>query len=342
VAFLGAYAQAEAGGASPAAAFEAGVATMNRTQFAPGQATRPEILRAAAGKPFSQFKNFLAQQMGYFFGLAEDRSVAQMGRFLLALFLLAGLIGLPGLFWLDELLDKLSFGSPMLALKEIALEQGAAGKMAGTMADLVARGMPSLLGIDISERVGMGAGFLPTEAQDWAGPLLGTLKQLGEMSKADADLIDMLQAVTPAAKSLSAMEAAANGGEVQNPRKRDAVEYRATPTELVAQGLGFRPLRQALQADARQIGARAETERRNNLNRYLNRAAEAARAGDTDRVARIQAEATAAGIRLTNRRIQDEIRNASRIRAQRDIRRTPRDLRDAARARQDAIDQRFQ
>jgi hypothetical protein len=340
-AFLGAYAQAEDQGANPARAFDAGVALMNRSQFAPGQATRPEILRAVTGKPMTQFKNFLAQQMGFFFGLAEDRNAAQMGRFLLALFLVAGVLGLPGLWWLDWLLDKMSFGSPMLALKEIAIRAGAEGRATGTIADVLARGLPALLGVDISERVGMGAGFLPTDAQDWTGPLMGTLKQMGDLGKQDASLIDYLTALTGAARPLSVLEAAANGGAVTNPRKRDAVEYQATPGELLAQGLGFRPLRQALQTDNRQISAKAEKQRREQMNVYLSRAADAVRAGDQERVARIQADAAKAGIKLTGRRIMDEVRNAARPRSERDIRRTPRELRNNARERQDAIDNRL-
>jgi predicted RNA methylase len=356
-AFLGAYARAEAEGASPAAAMEAGRAVLRRTQFHQGQALRPEVLRNHLLRLPTQFKNFMAQQIGFVLGL---KGKGEILRFAVGMFLVAGLLGLPGLQLFDWLTEALTDFSPLDWVREQVILAGSMGSVGGSIVDVLARGFPTLLGVDISQRVGMGPGFLPESGSDVAGPAIGTVAQMREAAQQNAQLVDYLAAMGGFTGPLRALEAAANGSSITsarfwsgetfgdgqarmtNPRKRDQTEYRPTDGELAATALGFRPLRQALQTDQRTVQREETRDRQRDQNAYLARIIQARWDGRQAEIPRIAAEARRAGVMLTQKRIVDAIKQAEMDRTQRDLKQAPRDLRPAVRERQQAIEQRFQ
>jgi N12 class adenine-specific DNA methylase len=352
-AFLGAYARAEDQGLSPARATQAAQDVLRRTQFHQGNATRPEILRDQLLRLPAQFKNFMAQQIGFVVGLEGK----EIGRFLVGVLLVAGLLGFPGLQLLDWLVLAFTGVSAIGELRNAILTSGAAGELAGTFIDALGRGLPALLGTDISSRVGVGAGFLPDSGSDFSGPLTGTIRSLSQVAQGHGGLADYLTALGPFGNPLKAMEAAANGasatssrfwtggvigdGEsrMTNPRKRSETEYRPTNGELVRYGLGFRPLSQSLQADQRAVQARETKERTDKQNRALAAYVQARWDGaPQERLVELANAARRAGV--TQRRIVDTVRDSERTRAERDLRRAPKELRPGVRERQQAIEAR--
>ena len=354
IAFLGAYARAEAGGASPAAAAEAGREVLRRTQFHQGSANRPELLRHQLLRLPLQFKNFMLQQIGFVMGLRG----AEIARFLPMVVLVAGMLGLPGLQLLDWLLEALFGVSAIGTLREQVILAGAGGTLAGTAADVLARGLPALLGVDISSRVGLGAGFLPDSGSDLTGPAAGTVKALREVAANNGELVDYLTALGPFGNPLKALEAAANGASITssrfwsgeafregetrltNPRKRNQTEYHPTTGELVRYGAGFRPLRAALEADQRQIQAREQEQRQARESRVLADAIQARWDGHADRIPEILAAARRDGIAISARRLRQAIEDAEKTRSRRDLERAPRAQRPAIFERQQAIEAR--
>jgi len=366
-AFLGAYARAEAEGKMPGPALQEARAVMQRTQFHQGNAARAELMRNTLLRVPLQFKNFMVQQIAFVLGLRKEDSkwfdprgyaTPEFGRFAMTLFLVAGALGLAGLQLLDWLVKAFSGYSPVLELKDWIIRAGGSGELASTAADVLARGLPALLGVDISGRVGMGAGFLPDQGSDLTGPFVGTVTQLRTAAANGGQLVDYLNALSPAANPLRALEAAANGASITssrfwtggvfrdgesrmtNPRMRDQTEYRPTDGELARTALGFRPLRQSLQADQREIQREENQERQQKVQGYLSRMIQAMWDGNLDQVGAIAREASAAGVQIKESTIETALKNAQLERSQRDIRRAPMDLRPGVVERQRAIEAR--
>ena len=362
VAFMGALARAEAKGLSPAAAFQEAQAVLKKTQFHQGIADRPELLRVTVLKLPTQFKNFMIQQIGFAFDLAGDtfKNPAPVARFLLGLFLAAGIIGILPLALADWMLDY-GFGvSPIRWMKDRAIRAGIMGEWSGTMADFLMRGLPTLLQMDLSGRVGMGQGFIPNSPADlMQGPFIGTAVRLRELASNNRqEIVDYLGALSPAANPLRMLEAAANGATIdstafwsgqnffdgrtlsRNPQMRGMPEYNMTNTELVMQGAGFRPLRSSLFADDREIARAARKEGRKDANAYLQEMIQAERNGRPERIPEIRQEAAQNGVRIPPQRVRDALRDARRDRPERDLRNAPRDMRPEMRERLRGIDAR--
>lgn len=362
VAFMGALARAEAKGLSPAAAFQEAQAVLKKTQFHQGIADRPELLRVTVLKLPTQFKNFMIQQIGFAFDLAGDtfKNPAPVARFLLGLFLAAGIIGILPLALADWMLDYAFGVSPIRWMKDRAIRAGIMGEWSGTMADFLMRGLPTLLQMDLSGRVGMGQGFIPNSPADlMQGPFIGTAARLKDMASNNRrEIVDYLAALSPAANPLRMLEAAANGATidsakfwsgdnfqdgkslVRNPQMRGMPEFNMTNRELITQGLGFRNLRQSLVADAREIDRANRKEGRKDANAYLQEMVQAVRNGRDERVEEIRKDAAQNGVRIPPQRVRDALRDARRDRPERDLRNAPRDMRPEMRERLRGIDAR--
>lgn len=304
--FIGAYKQALDGNAPGVPADNAGAAqryamrVVNRTQFDYSNAMKPEALRNVFLRVPLQFKNFIAQQIAFVAGL---QSKAEVGKFLLHMFLLTGILGLPGLQFIDWLVNLLLGVSPINEVKRIALEMQAEGAFVGTMVDGLARGFPALFGIDISSRAGMGERFLPSlQVSDLIGPMPSTIVKARELAENEAGIVDQLRNLsTGLGAPLKALESAANGmpvttlltepsaflaalGDdkvvVTNPRKKLRPEVQGdglSNIDLAMMAVGGSPIDMTRIYDFAAV-ARFEDERLDRLsNRYMNRIAQAYR-----------------------------------------------------------------
>ncbi|MBU8540173.1 strawberry notch C-terminal domain-containing protein [Falsiroseomonas tokyonensis] len=353
-AYLGAYHRAEARGASPAAAQAEATAILTRTQFHQGNANKPELLRAQWARIPLQFKNFMLQQLGFMFSLRG----AEIGRFLLALFLIGGALALPGLQlldWLAELVFKLK---PSDAVAELVADAQGFGDAVGGTVQALARGLPGLFGAAISERVGMGAGFLPDQGSDFTGPAWGTLQALRQAEQQSAQLVDTLTMVSPAAMPLKALEAAANGASITssrfwsmegfgdgravwtNPRRPTQSPIEPTTGELATRAAGLQPTRWAEQSAVQRRQLARQAERRRQEDRYLTRMIQANREGRSSEIAEIRAEAARAGLTLAPNRIREALRNSTMDRTDRATRAAPRQDRGELQRRMRALDER--
>jgi hypothetical protein len=351
---LGAYAKAEAAGMSPGAAFREAQRISRRTQFHYGAAAKPELIRGRdplTALP-AQFKNYLFQQIAFTLSLKAP----EVPRFLLAMFLVAGALGLPGAQLLDWLLEKLTGWSPIQATKDAAIDAMAYGETAGTVAAGIARGLPAMFGVDISARTGMGEKFLPSSLSDIQGPWIGTVMQLRELNQAGAGLVDQLRAVTAAAAPLKSLEAAANGIPITspdrflegfgdgravftNPRLRGAAEYEPTDAELGLRAIGLRPIDESRRTDVIDRERRLDLKRQKEVRPYLARIVDAYRAGDMAAIDRIAAEAEQDDVPLTPQQVRRALQDSETMRDERTVKTTQRVLREDIVRRFDLIRQ---
>jgi predicted RNA methylase len=225
VAFLGGYQRAIDRGVTEGESFREASETMVRTQHHYGAASKPEILRMSLSRIPGQFRNFMFQQIAFVAGLKTPTGKAytgwgnrEVGRFLLAMFLVGGALGLPFLGVLDMLLKWLTGWSPVTAIKETAMRMQGEGEIPGTGFQLVARGLPgALLGEDLSARAGMGDKFLPSSWGDIVGPTFGTVESMIKLGQLDGGLADYLSALGGGAgKPLKMVEAMANGLPIES------------------------------------------------------------------------------------------------------------------------------
>ena len=185
VAYLGALTEAQEKGWSPAKQREYAHSVMKRTQLNYEGPAKPEILRHTLWRVPLQFKNFMVQQLAFVVGLRGQRkhgyASPELARFMTAMTLSAGLLGSPivALFdMLTRMVTELLYGkewSPMLAMKESAIDAAGSGELSGDIMTFVTRGAPGLAGFDMVGRVGMGDKFLPDDFRDLQGPWLSTM-----------------------------------------------------------------------------------------------------------------------------------------------------------------------
>ena len=335
VTFLGALNRAQGEGKTPKEAQDYADAMMLRTQFHYGASNKPELLRNNFARVPLQFKNFVAQQLTFVFGLSRS----ELPRFLLATVLVAGTLGIPGLDALDALMDWLFDFSPIAAMKGAAIDALSKGELEGGIATFLTRGVPGLAGVDMTGRVGMGDKFLPLQVRDWKGPWSSTVSTAVRHGAEGARLVDHLRNISPGVGNpLRTLEEWQNGGVQRSPWKRNRPEYTMTGGEAAMKAIGARPMREARLQDLRDIERREVERRRREVRRYVDRIVEAERAGDRGEVRRIQEEARAAGVPLSKGSIRRAFRDIETPRAERELRQLPRDMRGEGRRRRDAIE----
>jgi hypothetical protein len=335
-------------------------AVLLRTQFHYGQANKPEILRNVFARLPLQFKAFMVNQIQFVMGLKKG----EIPRFLAAMVLTGGLLGLPGLQIIDAVTDYVSGVSPLQYIKDKAIDAIAYGETAGTAASMLARGMPGAL-VDITSRVGMGDKFLPTQVSDLQGPWLSTITGLAELQAQGAGAVDQLRAVTGGAAPFKSLEALANGmplssmvtsptafGEalfddatlLTNPYLKGAKEYEPTKGELFLKGIGLRPIREAQLADVRG-GAEREIEKRQKASRPVLTAMIAAyrsKGGGTEGEAAAEMvieNAAKRGVIVTKQQISTAFKDALTDREFRTLKKVPKVIREETARRTELLNQ---
>lgn len=344
--YLGAYYRAIDRGATPGVAGREANKIMRRAQFDYSNVNKPELMRNVFLRVPAQFKNFVAQQMAFMFSLEKD----ELARFLVSLFLVAGTIGLPLVDLLDGLIDQLFGYSPLTDIKEKALLAQAEGELSGDVMTFLTRGLPGLVGTDLSARAGMGDRFIPTQLQDLKGAWWSTIANAAQFGRESATVVDQIKNLSPGlGNPLKALEAAANGiplfenlddptriaraltdedaAVYTNPWKRGRIEYEPTTGELLLKAAGGTPMREARMRDVRDIQFRMKEERATGRRQYIDRMVSAIHDGTSDEVSAVLNEATEQGIYLTADDIRAAIKDANLPRLERLLRETPVELR---------------
>ena len=319
--FLAAYHQAMDGAAPGVPADNLGAAQkyaqriMTRTQFDYSNAMKPEALRNVFARVPLQFKNFVMQQIAFVMGL---KRTTELPKFLAHMLVVAGALGLPGIQLVDWLYEWLTDDSLILKIKEEVLRMQASGGLAGTIASALARGFPSLVGVDISTRTGMGDKFLPEmRLNDLIGPWPSTMLKARQLAENEAGIVDQMRNLsTGVGAPFKALETAANGMPVTtmftdpdaffdalgddkavltSPWKKERAQVQdedLSNLDIAMIGVGGMPTKVSKVYDFTDV-ARHKNEQLSRLsNRYMNRIADAYRARMPHRPAEFRREVT--------------------------------------------------
>ncbi|MBK8200425.1 MAG: hypothetical protein IPK75_18915 [Acidobacteria bacterium] len=340
VAFLGAYERAIAAGSSEGAAFRAGREMIVRTQHHYGPANKPAILRQIVLALPAQFKNFMFQQIAFTAGLVGHtrRSPMPLARHLLALFLLAGLLGFPGADLLAALIEALTGWSPLDELKRQGLMAQASGSLTASFWSTMARGLPTFTGDDLSRRVGEGD-FMPKNLRDLKGPWFQKIQNAIRLGEMQADITDQIRNLSPGIGGPLRVYDALQTGVFSSPYRRDAADIETselTTKDLATMAMGGTPLRLSEAQDRIALLNKDKEKLRRRTDIYLGRIVRAWKANlaneDMAGVAidRILEEAASKNVIISREQIREALKNATLGREDRVIKTTPRQLREKA------------
>ena len=217
----------------------------------------------------------------------------------------------------------------------------AKGELEGDIATFVTRGVPGMIGTDISTRVGMGDKFMPLALRDYEGPWYGTIKNALRHGKEGSKLTDQIRNISPGAgNSLRSLEGWMNGGAVTSAWKRDRTEYIATDKELAMKAAGARPIREARLQDLREVEKHDRDRSTGQVRRYVDRIVDAILAGDREEANRVFEEARDRKVVLPRGAIKRAMQAIGTPRAERELRMMPRHLRPEGSRRRQAIEAR--
>ncbi|KKM21902.1 hypothetical protein LCGC14_1630770, partial [marine sediment metagenome] len=325
VASLGAYAHAKARGLSDVAAVTEARDVLTRTQFVYGPADAPAILRAAWMRVPGQFKTFMLKEMEFILNL-KGREVP---RFMAALILATGVVGVPGAMLLDEMVEITSgwTGEPYSPLEDLRIKARQLKGVKGVAARTLTMGLPSALGVDLVRNIGFQEYFSPgmLSLRSLLGPTGNDITNLVSVATANPgrdrqEAFRTLKAgLSPSARRLSTI--LTQKGKLINPRTKQVILADIKPWEAVALAMGFTPNRVAQARDVEWAITKEVLEDRSLKGGYVDQVAEgmileneAYEAGNLEEAKRHAAEWEA----LANKAAEvgfPDIRRAARLRA---------------------------
>jgi hypothetical protein len=250
--FLGAYHKAISEGQSHVAAMEYAKEINERVNYDYSVADTPNFMRRTGpiGTLLFQFKKYPIKTMELFAGMTPKQRVSYAAHFLA----MSGVFGLPAFDWLKDFIKSIWGTDIELEVKKLVSESPLPDAAKRT----ILYGAAANAGVDIGRRVGLGDAF-PSELKDLTGPTAATIGRVVESLPQIFDhgnFLDTIDAISPGISNpLKAMY-----GETKDRRGRQKFEYK-TPAEKLERGLGFRPLREAIESDAVRI-ANYETQKR--------------------------------------------------------------------------------
>ena len=195
-----------------------------------------------------QFKKYPIKQMEVVWDMLPRRhdtkiKTKQKILFWVPYFLTSGLLGIPAFGLPDDWFDdKFS-----LSLKKYLMEWAGNDRAKRMAAEIALYGMPSLLGADVSSRVGLGD-IIPTQGRDIAGPAVSKLLSFGR----DAFNGDGASALRDVSPGLYNIYAAFGAGESSGKRGRTNNRY-LTAQDRLLRAMGFRSVKESTASDVSRI-----------------------------------------------------------------------------------------
>ena len=221
-----------------------------KSNFDYSVADAPNIFRR--GSVFAQlalqFKKYPIKEMEVVWDMLPRRhdtkiKTKQKILFWVPYFLTSGLLGIPAFGLPDDWFDdKFS-----LSLKKYLMEWAGNDRAKRMAAEIALYGAPSLLGADVSSRVGLGD-IIPTQGRDIAGPAVSKLLSFGR----DAFNGDGASALRDVSPGLYNIYAAFGAGESSGKRGRTNNRY-LTAQDRLLRAMGFRSVKESTASDVSRI-----------------------------------------------------------------------------------------
>jgi hypothetical protein len=275
---------------------------IDATQFDYSVADTSMIFRNPAGRLIGQFKPYAVKQVEFVMGLKGAENI----KFWIPALLMAGTAGIPLIEGLSDLIKWITGVDPLLEVKQFLMKWAGDDAQKKAVARVALYGVGSVVGIDVSRRVGTGD-VLPKRAADLLGPTISTLLNAKKIMET-GDKTEFVRSLSPSVGNLlTAVETVMNGMEVTDPYHRDRAKYEATGGDVAAKAAGFRPVRESELSDVQNIAVYERDKYTKLQQKYVDQAIGSLHSGDADGFVTAITKAAEKGVVIDSKAIEYEI-----------------------------------
>lgn len=218
--------------------------TVTETNFdySPVNAPQAFAMAGQTGKLFLQFQKYPLFTINFM----RNNSLKENIKFLVPMLILTGATGMPAADLFDDVVDGVTGTSPGLMMRKAMINWAGGSASKKALVNVALYGVPTLAGINLSSRIGMGDALSPS-----LGPTYSTVKGVGQ-AVMGADSIPgaftgVLKQIAPRAGQIQA----AVSGDYKNSYGETVSHYSATDRFMKL--LGFKPVSENNAADANKV-----------------------------------------------------------------------------------------
>lgn len=218
--------------------------TVTETNFdySPVNAPQAFAMAGQTGKLFLQFQKYPLFTINFM----RNNSLKENIKFLVPMLILTGATGMPAADLFDDVVDGVTGTSPGLMMRKAMINWAGGSASKKALVNVALYGVPTLAGINLSSRIGMGDALSPS-----LGPTYSTVKGVGQ-AVMGADSIPeaftgVLKQIAPRVGQIQA----AVSGDYKNSYGETVSHYSATDRFMKL--LGFKPVSENNAADANKV-----------------------------------------------------------------------------------------
>lgn len=183
------------------------------------------------GKLLLQFKKYPLFTLNFMLHNTKEENI----RFLVPMFIMAGALGMPCANLVDDIFDKTTGHSPVMALKKGMINWAGGSSAKKALVNVALYGAPSLAGINLSGNIGLGDAI-----QFDLGPTVSTVSNIAQGN-------GIIRSLAP---RLGALEEAVTG---KKENKYGQITAKYTPYDQLLKVFGFRTMAETNSSDATRV-----------------------------------------------------------------------------------------
>lgn len=183
------------------------------------------------GKLLLQFKKYPLFALNFMLHNTKEENI----RFLVPMFIMAGALGMPCANLVDDIFDKTTGHSPVMALKKGMINWAGGSSAKKALVNIALYGAPSLAGINLSGNIGLGDAI-----QLDLGPTVSTVSNIAQGN-------GIIRSLAP---RLGALEEAVTG---KKENKYGQITAKYTPYDQLLKVFGFRTMAETNSSDATRV-----------------------------------------------------------------------------------------
>ena len=183
------------------------------------------------GKLLLQFKKYPLFTLNFMLHNTKEENI----RFLVPMFIMAGALGMPCANLVDDIFDKTTGHSPVMALKKGMINWAGGSSAKKALVNVALYGAPSLAGINLSGNIGLGDAI-----QFDLGPTVSTVSNIAQGN-------GIIRSLAP---RLGALEEAVTG---RKENKYGQITAKYTPYDQLLKVFGFRTMAETNSSDATRV-----------------------------------------------------------------------------------------
>lgn len=183
------------------------------------------------GKLLLQFKKYPLFTLNFMLHNTKEENI----RFLVPMFIMAGALGMPCANLVDDIFDKTTGHSPVMALKRGMINWAGGSSAKRALVNVALYGSPSMAGINLSNNIGLGDAI-----QFDLGPTVSTVSNIAKGN-------GILRSLAP---RLGALEEAVTG---KKENKYGQITAKYTPYDQLLKVFGFRTMAETNSSDATRV-----------------------------------------------------------------------------------------